>query len=217
MNQLIEAPSWERCSSKSRLLLREFSHRINNELASVIGRISIAEARCPDIEAKATLSAVRDQLQNYAQVHHALQMPEHTIYIDAAAYLRLLCRAISRSKLESKGVKLQLVERPFQMNSERCWRLGLIVSELITNADRHAFRNGGGLIHIELLPSTSFVECRVTNNGTSGDNVVPGHGLGIVKSLAETLGGTIKQHFGPKGATAVLSFPTETVDTRRFI
>jgi two-component sensor histidine kinase len=207
MNQLIEAPSSQRCFSDSRLLLREFSHRINNEFASAIGRISIAEARCADVEAKATLSIVRDQLQNYAQVHHALRMPEHTICIDAAAYIRLLCRAISRSKLEGKGVELQLVERSFQMSSERCWRLGLIVSELITNADRHAFRDRGGLIHIELLPSTSFVECRVTNNGAGGDNAVPGHGLCIVKSLAESLGGTIEQYFGPKGSTAVLCFP----------
>src|ERR1700730_14306208 len=138
MIQLIEIPSCERRSSEARPLLREFSHRLNNEFASAIGAISIAAARCANDEAKVALSAVRDQLQNYAQVHHALQMPEHTICIDVAAYLRPLCRAISRSKLDSKGIELRLVERSFQMNSERCWRLGLIMSELITNAERHA-------------------------------------------------------------------------------
>src|ERR1700730_7798434 len=101
------------------------------------------------------------------------------------------------------------------MSSERCWRLGLIVSELITNAERHAFRNGGGLIRIELLPSTSFVECRVTDNGVGEENAVPGHGLRIIESLAKSLGGTINQHIGPQGATAVLIFPSETDDTER--
>src|SRR5438128_12455307 len=57
----------------------------------------------------------------------------------------------------------RLLERTFQMNSERCWRLGLIVSELITNAERHAFRNGGGLIRVELLPSLSAR--RMPSNG----------------------------------------------------
>jgi two-component sensor histidine kinase len=95
------------------------------------------------------------------------------------------------------------------MNSERCWRLGLIVSELITNAERHAFRNGGGLIRVELLPSLSFVECRVTDNGTGEANTCPGHGLKIVEALAKSLGGTIDQRFGPRGATAVLIFPAE--------
>jgi two-component sensor histidine kinase len=201
-------------SDEARLLMREFSHRINNEFASAIGALSIA-ARSAKDEAKAALAAVQDQLQMYARVHHALQMPEHTSRIDAAAYLRQLCRAISRSRLESKDIELLLVERTLQMNSVRCWRLGLIVSELITNAERHAFRNGGGLIRVELLPSLSLVECRVTDNGTSKANARPRHGLKIVEALAKSLGGTIDQRFGPRGATAVLIFPTEIDITER--
>jgi two-component sensor histidine kinase len=200
-------PSFEEC-----LLLREFSHRVNNEFASAIGVISIAAARSANDEAKVALTAVQDRLQNYALVHHALQMPQHSSCIDAAAYLRQLCRAISRSKLESKGIELRLVEHTFQMNSERCWRLGLIVSELITNAERHAFRNGGGLIRVELLPSLSFVECRVTDNGTGESNTPPGHGRKIVEALTKSLGGTIDQRFGPNGATAVVILPAE-IDT----
>ena len=200
-------------SDEARLLLREFSHRINNEFASAIGVISIAAARSADDEAKVALAAVRDRLQNYALVHHALQMPEDVSCIDAAAYLRQLCWAISRSKLERNGIELRFVERTFRMNSERCWRLGLIVSELITNAERHAFRNGGGSIRVELLPSLSFVECRVTDNGTAEANARPGHGLKIVEALAKSLGGTIDQRFGPHGATAVLIFPAETDTT----
>ena len=202
-------------SDEARLLLREFSHRINHEFASAIGVMSIAAARSADDEAKVALAAVRDRLQNYALVHHALQMPEDASCIDAAAYLRQLCWAISRSKLERKGIELRFVERTFRMNSERCWRLGLIVSELITNAERHAFRNGGGSIRVELLPSLSFVECRVTDNGTAEANARPGHGLKIVEALAKSLGGTIDQRFGPHGATAVLIFPADMDTSER--
>ena len=196
---------------EARLLLREFSHRINNEFTSAIGVIAIA-ARSANDEAKVSLAAVEDQLQNCALVHHALQMPEYTSCIDAVAYFRELCRAISRSKLESKGIELRLVVRAFRMDSERCWLLGLIVSELITNSERHAFRNGRGLITVELLPSLSFVVCRVADNGTGEPNTYPGRGLKIVEALAKSLGGTFDQRFGPHGATAVLIFPTE-IDT----
>jgi two-component sensor histidine kinase len=213
MMQLLEITSADRSSFEASLLLREFSHRINNEFASAIGVISIAKARSANDEAKAALAAVEDRLQNYARVHHALQMPEQTSCIDAAEYLRQLCQAVSRSRLESKSIELRLVEHTFQMNSERCWRLGLIISELITNAERHAFRNGGGLIRVELLPSLSFVECRVMDNGTSEANTQPGHGLKIVEALAKSLGGTIDQRFGPHGATTVLIFPAEIETT----
>src|ERR1700681_322520 len=204
MTQTIEPSLSDRLISDAQLLLREYSHRINNEFASAIGVISIAAARSPNDQAKAALSAVRDQLQNYAEVHHALQMPEHSTSIDAGAYLRRLCQAISRSKLDVRSIELLLVERSFQMESERCWRLGLIVSELITNAVRHAFHNGGGAIRVELLPSASFVECRVSDNGPGAANVNHGHGLKIICALAESLGGRIDQQFGPRGATSVL-------------
>jgi len=207
--QMTESSPTEQYSSDARLLLREFSHRINNEFASVIGIISVAAGHLDCGEGRAALAAVQDRLHNFARVNHALQMPEHGIRIDAAAYLRQLCQAICSSKLDAKGIQLTLIERSFQMDSERCWRLGLIVWELIANSARHAFRDKGGRICVELLPSTSIVECRVIDNGTSQPIVTPGNGTKIIASLAKSLGGTIDQHFGPQGATAVLLFPAE--------
>ena len=207
MMQMTESSSIGQYSSEARLLLREFSHRINNEFASAIGMISVAAGHLSNGEAKAALAAVEDKLHSYARVHHALQMPEHSSRIDAAAYLRQLCRAICCSKLNAEGIKLVLVERAFQMESERCWRLGLIVSELITNSMRHAFRDNGGVIRVELLPSTSIIECHVTDNGTSERIIFPGNGTKIISSLVKSLGGTIDQHFGPHGATSVLIVP----------
>jgi two-component sensor histidine kinase len=83
MIQVTGSPSAEQYSSTAGLLLREFSHRINNELASAIGMISLAAEHLGNGEAKATLAAVQDQLHNYARVQHALQIPEHSSRIDA--------------------------------------------------------------------------------------------------------------------------------------
>jgi two-component sensor histidine kinase len=189
------------------LLLREYSHRINNEIASAISSISLAAARSASEEVKVALATVIDRLENYARVDRALRMPEQATSIDAATYLQQLCQAISRSRLDFKGIELVLVERPLIINSERCWRLGMIVSELITNAARHAFRERGGTIVVELLSSMSIVECRVTDNGTAKANPRSGHGFKIIDALAKGLSGNIRQHFGPGGSTSVVSFP----------
>jgi two-component sensor histidine kinase len=206
MKQAIDFAQPERSLAEANLLLREYSHRINNEFASAIGVISHAAARSNTAEARCALAAVKDQLLNYALVHQALQMPERSIRIDAAAYLRRLCRAISRSKLDRR-IELSLMVRKCPMNSQRCWRLGLIVSELITNSIRHALSKSGGTICVELLPSTPFIKCRVTDNGTSEPCIRPGRGLEIVAALARSLGGTIDHRFGPQGATSLLVFP----------
>ena len=72
---------------------------------------------------------------------------------------------------------------------------------------RHAFHDGGGAICVELLPSASFVECRITDNGSGAANGNHGHGLKIIVALAESLGGRVDMQFGPRGATCALIFP----------
>jgi two-component sensor histidine kinase len=208
MIQSVEIVGPKRSFSEANLLLREFSHRINNEFASIIGTLSIASARTNNDEARAALNVVQDQLHSYAQVHHALQMPECSDQIDAAAYLRELCRAISRSKLDAKGIELVFVDHPLQMDSDRCWRLGLIISELITNAARHAFHCGSGTIRVEILRLSSFVQCRVTDDGSGDTAGPPGQGSKIIRALTESLDGTIDQQFAVHGTTATLIFPS---------
>jgi two-component sensor histidine kinase len=190
-----------------RLLLREFSHRINNELTSAISVISLAAKRCDDNEARTALAAVGGRLESFASVHHALQMPEYTTTIDVTAYIQQLCRAISNSKLAGKSIELSLSICPLRMSSDRGWFLGMIVSELITNAARHAFRDKAGSIRLEVCPVGASIECCMTDNGMSTPNPSPGRGLAIVEALADGLHGTVDMQFGPMGTRTVVSFP----------
>jgi two-component sensor histidine kinase len=203
----VQDQSPERVAVAERLLLREFSHRINNELASAIGLISVAAHRCAGTEARDALTAVLDRLENYASVQHSLQMPEYSTTIELTTYINQLCCAISRSKLEREGIELSLSLHALRMRSERCWLLGMIVFELIANSARHAFCNGPGSIRVEVRPTESSIECRVTDNGRSDPNPRPGRGLAIVEALAASLHGTVDAQFGPNGTTTVVNFP----------
>ena len=197
-------------ASKERLLLREITHRVNNEFASAIQVVSVAAARSGDRNVKAALTGVMEQLLNYARVHHALQMPANNDCIDASAYLRELCGSISRSKLQSRNIELVLVERPFQISSERCWLMGMIVSELITNAVRHAFDQHGGTIRVECRTFAGYVECRVSDNGSASTaDVRPGTGLKIIEALAQALGADFQFDLGEDGSAAALMFPID--------
>ena len=75
---------------QEQLLLHELNHRIGNEFCCAISVVSLAAARSSDKEVKAVLTEVAELLHPYAEVHHALQMPEHGIRTDVAAYLRKL-------------------------------------------------------------------------------------------------------------------------------
>jgi two-component sensor histidine kinase len=191
---------------EGKLLMRELSHRINNEFTSAINVISLAAAKSGSSEVKAALDDVSERLHHYADVHRTLQLPEYYTHIDAAPYLRQLCLSISRSKLEPNNIKLVLATRPISMLSDRCWRLGMIVYELVTNAARHAFNGTDGEIWVELWLAGARVECRVSDNGTATQKVQPGRGLYIVQELVERLDGRLEQSFGPHGSTSIVVF-----------
>jgi two-component sensor histidine kinase len=195
---------------QAQLLLHELNHRIGNEFCCAISVVSLAAARSNNREIKAALTDVAELLHHYADVHSALQMPEHGIRTDAAAYLRKLCLSIRRSKLNQKKIDLVLAACRLWLPSDRCWLLGMIVYELITNAVRHAFAGGNGSIRVELLRAGAVVECRVMDNGSARESFRPGRGLKIVHELAKALDGRVDQRFTNGGSTSVVAFPSSS-------
>jgi two-component sensor histidine kinase len=190
--------------SDEQALLHELNHRINNEFTSAIGAVSLAAARSSSDLVKAALTGVAELLHHYAAVHHALQMPAAEAFIDAAAYL---CRSISRSKLAHLKIDFVLAAEPLKLQSHKCWRLGMIVHELITNAARHAFAGRKGEIRVELSRAGALIECRVLDNGSALGNVRPGRGLKIIDELTKGLGGRFEQRFGSQGSISIIVFP----------
>jgi two-component sensor histidine kinase len=195
------------CISEQHMLLHELNHRINNEFAAAISGVSVAAARSSNEEVKATLTAVAELLHRQATVHRILQMPEHDTPVDAAAYLRQLCLSVSRSRLDASEIRLVLSVQPLRLQAERCWRLGMIVHELISNAARHAFKDRGGEIRVAVWQDGALVKCSVQDSGSVTANIQPGQGLKIVDSLSRVLGGRLRQTFGAQGSTSLLVFP----------
>jgi two-component sensor histidine kinase len=192
---------------QEQILLHELNHRVNNEFATAISILSLAAAVSGNDKVKGALSRAEDLLHRFADVHRALEMPEYDTPIDAAAYLSQLCRSISRSQLDGRKIELVLAAQPLQLCADHCWRLGMIVFELINNAARHAFPGREGEIRVELLRAGAFAKCSVTDNGSAALTVRPGRGLKIIDELSKSLGGRCIQKFEPRGSRSILAFP----------
>jgi two-component sensor histidine kinase len=189
------------------LLLDELNHRIKNEFTSAIAVVFRAAARSADDEVKHAPSTVAQLLHHFAQVHQALQPPDQETIVNVEGYLSKLCRSITRSKLDHLNIGLMLAAAPLMLESSRCWRLGMIVSELITNAARHAFSGRPGEIRVELLRDGGFVKCTVSDNGSAPVRFQPKRGLRIVEDLTKALDGYLELTFGSVGTTSILRFP----------
>lgn len=195
-----------------RTLVRELTHRINNQLASAINVVTAAAVRAEHPETKVALGNVAELLQEQANVHRVLAIPEGDTLVDAAQYLRRLCLAITPSQLEPIGVRLSFQADALPLEPERCWRLGMAVHELVTNSARHACFDGrAGEIKIKLSLAHPVVSCIIVDNGSLATRLKPARGLGLVRDLIKSLGGRLEYGFGPEYS----SFPLVFVLTER--
>ena len=193
--------------SIERLLLDELTHRVNNELAAAIAITSVEIARAESEELRVSLARVRRSLDGFARVHRVLRAPDLRTSVDACAYLRALCGALGVARLEPLGIELQFVEAPLKLDSEHCWKLGIVVCELVTNASRHAFVKRSGRITVEACCAGEAVQCRVSDDGEGTQPSTQGRGLRIINALLRDLNGRLERQMRSDGSTFTVSFP----------
>jgi two-component sensor histidine kinase len=182
------------------LLLRELNHRVNNEITSTICTISAKAVKPDDAAVKAALLDVVDLLHGYADVHKALRMPDPRQL--TARYLQHLSFSY---RLDRLCIRLLCSADDLRLEGERCWKLGLIVSE--SNVARHArFDHRHPEAKVKLLLAGKVVRCAVSDNGSASDLIVRGRGLTIVGELASSLGGRVHASCGAGGSSFLLTF-----------
>ncbi len=189
--------------------MAEIAHRTINEYTVAIAMIARAASGVSDSQLRATLHGVELRLRNAARAQHILAAPPQADTIDLADYLQPLCEAISAFTLGEGEIFLTLACEPISLNTTQCWRVGLIVSELIMNARRHAFDGRGGVIRVEVTRRGRDIVCRVRDNGVGMNGFVAGRGSQIVEALASDLGGTIHRPPSESGSSVLLLFSPE--------
>jgi two-component sensor histidine kinase len=197
------------------LLLRELNHRIRNELTSAIYAVSAKAVQSDSGPVKAALLDVVDLLHQCADVHRALRMPDQGRLTDAARYLQQLCFSITKYRLDRLAIRILFSADDLRLEGERCWKLGLIVSELLTNVARHAqFDARDPELRVELLIAGNVVKCKVSDNGSTPEPIRSGRGLAIIGELAGSLGGRIHMSCAADGSSFHLTFRLTEAEQR---
>lgn len=193
------------CDQQALILVEEFTHRVLNEYAEAIAVLRLAAAAAPDARSEVTLKAAALRLKAHAEAHRALQAPTHDGPTDLASYIAELGASLTKARLADRGVWLTVSGEEIWLDGDRCWRVGLIVAELIRNATKHGFSGGTGSIRIEVAEAAGRILCEVCDDG-NGRPATAGRGRRLVQSLARQLGGSVKWRFTPKGCCVRLEF-----------
>lgn len=188
--------------------LAEINHRTMNEYTVLVSMVRRAVAKVTDPAAKEVLNLVDTRLRATACAHRALCPPHDSPPRNFDEQLQIICAALSGSLLGDRDVRLALFCEPIALDPLRCWQAALIVSELITNAAKHAFvEERPGSIVVDARTKNDEVWCTVSDDGAAERSWMPGFGSGVVDTLAVNLGGKVVRRHSQSGSKITLCFP----------
>ena len=187
------------------LLQREADHRIKNSLQLVAATLRLQRARVRDEAAAALLDEAVARVNAVAQAHGALQGSPDLRSVDAGAMVEDLCRFVGRLN-EAVEVACERAGDA-TLDTERAIPLGLVVSELLTNAVRHAYAPGEAgrvVVRVTGVEDSLNVEVRDEGIGMAAEATRPGSlGRDLVRTLSAKIGATVETRSEPGRGTVV--------------
>ena len=182
------------------ILLREVHHRIKNNFQTIVSFLDLQAEVIEDPCALAALEDSQQRLQAMALVHQSLYQSRDLDRMDGAVYLHSLVTALGRAyAAEARHLTLTITADAVELRAEAAMPYGLILTELLTNALKHAFPAGRpGAIEVTLraVPVGTCV-LTVHDDGVGFPTGLDfrqatSYGLQLVRLLTEQLGGTIE-------------------------
>jgi PAS domain S-box-containing protein len=183
-------------------LLKEVHHRVKNNLQVVSSLLRLEAGRSSHAKTQSVLAEMQGRIRAMALLHESIYRSGTFAAIDLAAYLRQVATQAMRSLQTAGGsaqIRLRLNLGSVQVGLDQATPCGLLLTELVSNALKHAFPAGaGGEVFIELqpLPGGAAQEwcLRVSDNGVGlpadfAARQQDSLGLQLVASLAMQLGG----------------------------
>lgn len=194
---------------RAEALLAEVNHRVANSLALVASllRLQISSARSEEV--KAELAETQARITAIAGMHRSLYTSDDVSKVELDRYLgRLTAELYSSLHSAEKPIRLLLDADPISLSADKAVSVGMIVTELVTNAFKYAYSPGqAGDIRVQLkMVDDDAALLRVEDDGIGidPDSAPKGTGLGsrIVKSMASTLGDGLRYLEGTDGTVA---------------
>jgi two-component sensor histidine kinase len=198
------------------VLLDEMQHRIANSL-QIIASILLLKARTVQSEeTRLHLQDAHKRVMSVASVQQHLHASGAGGPIQVGPYLSKLCEALAQSIIgDNRAISLKAIIGEGTASSSQAVSLGLIVTELVINALKHAFPEDTkhGQVTVAYAVAGTNWTLSVSDNGIGrpeGTSAEAKTGLGttIVKALAHQLDARVEIVSGSLGTTVSLNHPT---------
>jgi len=190
------------------MLLQEMQHRIANSLQIIASILQLKARTVKSEETREHLQEAHQRVMSIATVQQQLQASGPGDRIEVGPYLSNLCDSLGGSMIDHRGPhSLRVQAAAGTVESSQAASLGLVTTELVINALKHAFPSGhAGEIMVRYEVERTGWRLSVSDNGAGWrddreERIGTGLGTSIVEALSHQLDARMEISTGPQGTT----------------
>jgi two-component sensor histidine kinase len=193
-------------------MMREIHHRVKNNLQVITSLLNMQQRALKDPAARVAMSDTRQRITALALIYRALYQSPDLRRVDVRQFLEeLIAQLTSGEGGRPSQIRTELQADELEIDPDKLAPLALFAVEAITNARKHAFGPGGGLIKVRFQVGAEEVMLEIVDDG-QGELELPataGVGRTLMSAFARQLRGRAEIEPAPGcGVAARLIFPT---------
>jgi chemotaxis protein methyltransferase CheR len=181
------------------MLLEEMQHRVANSLQIIASILLIKARTVQSEEARLQLEDAHQRVLSVSAVQQHLHIASRNEPIEIASYLSKLCETLAQSMIgDSRPISLKVEADAGTAIAREAVSLGLIVTELVMNALKHAFPNPkpDAAIVVSYKIAEKDWKLTISDNGIGKPDVKAsqgkaGLGTSLIQALARQLDATV--------------------------
>ncbi|NPD65530.1 GAF domain-containing protein [Lichenicola cladoniae] len=193
------------------LAIGEVNHRVQNSLGLVSSFLAMQSRASTDPGLHAALEEARRRLTAVALVHRRLYRGDTIDRIDAGHYVRELCADTFAFMGQDWMGHFTLDVDAVMIPADWAVTLGLVLTELLINANKYAYAGASGPIRVGLDRTPTHVSMVVADRGIGRSSHQMGFGSRIMDGLVKQLGGTLTETDNQPGLRVEISIPIQPV------
>ena len=152
----------QRAMDHQEVLIREVSHRVKNSL-QLVGSLLGLQARTAAPEVRRAILDAQMRIGTVAKVHDHLWRQSDVSIVDLAKFLRDLCDNLRSTAPANHSLVCEAAS--ILLPTDRAIPLGLLVNELVTNAFKYAYPDGGGEVRVKIATEDNRIRLEVSDQG----------------------------------------------------
>ncbi|WP_297106538.1 PAS domain-containing protein [uncultured Devosia sp.] len=193
-------------------MAREMTHRVRNSLALIQAMLRMQLSSLSDDTARNALVGALSRIQAIVEIQRIIEHAELDVRIEIGDIIGSICDKldhINRAHVVASADKIEISE-------ELVTPVALIVSELVTNAQKHAYGpEDGGIIAVTARRRPGAIELCVRDDGRGvpegfDPRTVKGFGMKMLMQEIAHLDATLSVSRLDKGSSFTITIPHQT-------